>query len=231
MSSVRFGLAAVIVLTFAADISQARSITTYSPADVYHPDSSVLNSNVGLDEGYVIEDFEDETLVPGLSFDPPAAGLDFRVGSVSFWTNDAWDGSQMLINNAGGSATGRPWGNVKFNFAGGIDALGIGISNIQRTASTFWVNGIEQGTLIGDFGAPNGLGRSIYLVIENEVGDDPITSFMYDIKGYSVESVTFDHLALRGLEPESSVPEPSTLMLVGTGALGLWFYRRQQSVL
>jgi len=109
--------------------ANAFTITAYSPIG--------FSDELAGISGFTIEDFEDTTLIPGLSVEwsGPQAGpfttlprvinnSDFR-----FTANNAWDGENMLGNL---NPNSRGYADITtLNFANNATSVGIGISNYQ----------------------------------------------------------------------------------------------------
>jgi hypothetical protein len=79
--------------------AQAVSITFF-PSTVFSSDPTILNQNVGI-TGYTIEDFEDKTLIPGLSITYSGGVSTSTITSLPNLSNtysQIWDGQHTLFN-------------------------------------------------------------------------------------------------------------------------------------
>lgn len=157
------------------------------------------------DLGFVnaaVEDFEDTTLVPGLTYQvqsravPDAAaratlpGL-FDPASDTFgdaFNAGAWDGTRVAINTPDNQShaysDAGQWGRQTFFFAGGVARVGFSLENLQKSP-TLLVNGAMLGTIPTLAGTTNvalGGGRNGYLIVTAE-------------RGERIESVTLDNNA------------------------------------
>jgi hypothetical protein len=207
-----FFLIVATLLVVAHTPACALTLTTY-PASSFSSDTVAMDDALGI-TGYVIEDFEDSILVDGLSV------------TGSYWnaqwaSSGQWDGTRVL----------KSWStnNVTFNIASGATSFGVGLGQFEpysySTNLYVSVNGesTDFGNILTDPNCdPSGPPyRNMYIKIDVGPGEI-IDAVGFDIGG-SVDMVYFDHLAFQ------PVPEPTTMLLLGTGLIGLAGARRRKS--
>ena len=167
-----------------------------------------LDSSVGLSD-FIIEDFEDITLIDGVTLN---VDLDLNShGSGANFFLGAWDGTKALQNELGSSR------DLVISLSG-FDTVAMGISGIHASERIL-VNGIDFGEiddLLGfqsnsDFNA-----RSIFIRADRAPGGPPITEVRIRNDGTSSDFIQIDHLAVW------VVPEPTTLAVFLSG-LGVFF--------
>ena len=205
-------LIALLSVVCMGTTAEAYVIVSFGP-DVYDGGTPAMDAALGI-TGYTIEDFEDSTLVDGLTI----SGFGF-IEYPSNEPQDAWDGTK----------TATFWGVTEaapgaLNFVGGASSVGIGLSSLHNETNLFRVNGGDWITLdltnfpdwaIYNNPDPNQAG---YLRIDQEFGDAPITSI--ELADPQDETLRMDHVAF--------IPEPSTLTMLACAfvALGLLIRRR-----
>ena len=196
--------------------------------------------------GFAIEDFEDNTLLPGLSYiiSNPDGGLFsslpnvFLVSSFAGTANNQWDGSAVLLSNSqnGFPSEGIRGRTITFNINPHTTTFGIGLSNFQSVLSPvdqfpvtdheIFVNGVNLGRL-EDLAAltwvPGRTVRNSYLRLD-ATGAERISSVKFVNLGQTGETdlLAFDHIAIQ------SVPEPTSLLLMFCGVLALALRGRRQ---
>lgn len=203
---------------------RAFTLSTFSPVG--------FSDAVAGITGFTIEDFEDTTLISGLSIEwtspnlgpVPVLPATYDPSGQSFFGN-AWDGSFTLNNTRQGLYLQTPISSTTtFHFANPVTSIGLGISNVQFTganSSTLLVNGVDFADFDTLIPAPilGPTGRSIYLRLDAG-SHETITSI--GIRGGVDDFLTFDRLAVNNA-PSPSVPEPSPLFglifLTGVGVL------------
>lgn len=148
----------MIALALSATASQAPAATVISIAP---------GSEGPAIAGMIIEDFEDVTLVPGLTVEfsvwrnglnlitanPPVAytgtlPATWAPSSNSFPLN-AWDGTRALVNGWNHDWAFPFASSVELRFSPPVASVGIGLGNFQSdvTLHSLFVNGVDQGTL------------------------------------------------------------------------------------
>lgn len=160
-------------------------------ASLYDSDPVVLDTNLGINSSFEIEDFEDGVLLPGLGVSIDGIpGIFQQCGSAV--DDEKWDGDCALQNVANGM-DGR---DVRFDIADGATMFGIGIGHLEQ-ATAIVVNG---SVLVSDIrnlsnwtsGGPNV--RNGYLWI-TATSNNQIYSVEFDGNDAS-DTIFFDHLAI-----------------------------------
>ncbi|NEQ34984.1 MAG: hypothetical protein F6K40_01120 [Okeania sp. SIO3I5] len=206
--------------------ANAFTVTAYSPTD--------FSDELAGISGFTIEDFEDTTLIPGLSVEwsgpqtGPFTTLPRIINNSDYWftPNNAWDGENMLgnFNPSGGYAD-----ITTLNFANNATSVGIGISNYQYNGATLQINGNIYGGLSDFNPVIRGLGKNVYLKIDAQEGE-VINSIGID--GLSGDFIGFDHVAVNSSDNITPVPEPSstaTIIMLGSfGAIATFNRKRKQ---
>ncbi len=156
-----FPLLMGVALMLAGPLAGAQhiSVSSFSTSS-YNSDTAAMDSTLGI-TGYTIEDFEDTTLVSGLS-----VKLDFRSpspNSETTWTTlpgtptslgvDPWDGSHSLASTLdNGDTLNNRAQAVTFLFDSGASSVGIGLSGFQSlnqldypvTDHRLYINGVAM---------------------------------------------------------------------------------------
>ena len=203
--------------------AQAITLTTFSPI-------SFSDAIAGI-TGFQIEDFEDTTLIPGLSVEwaspnlGPVSTLPATYNpNIQGFTGNAWDGN-LTLNNLQQKLWPNPISSTTtFNFFNQPTSVGIGISNLEFTGSNssiLVVNGVDFADFDNFVPAPilGTTGRSIYIRLDANT-NEVINSI--GIRGGSGDFLSFDRLAIKSAaQPPQSVPEPSNILGLGLLGLGL----------
>jgi hypothetical protein len=246
MRSTKLAVAALaVIIPSAVRVATAAPILTFFPNTAYNPNTAVMDATLGT-TGRPTDNFETTTLLPGLTIVLSGGVATTTETSLpalfngdtfsSFTANQAWDGTDTASNAIGNlpNSTTTPTNIanlITFLYAPGTLSFGIGLSNFQSTSplsSQFpltnhelFVNGVDMGvleTLAGSNWSP-GLVRNAYLRIDSTV---PITSVGFEnlLQPPSQQDfLMFDHLTVAA--NVTSVPEPGTLLLLGTVLLGI----------
>lgn len=215
----RFWLLVPILMAIIVGRNASAYVITVSGGSAFSPDEATMNATLGI-TGFDIEDFEDTTLLPGLSESHgPTAIFAPSFDSPS----NAWDGTRTFQL--------RPT-DLTFTYSPGTRSFGIGISNdefIDSLILSFQINGAGPLIDLGSFpnytltsGASNL--RNGYLRIDAEPGDADLTSIRF-IDNAEFDVISFDHLAVQTAVP---VPEPTTTVLLAFGLLAAGYARRSR---
>ncbi len=228
-----------------APSAHAGMILNFFPASVYNSNTPAMYSTLGISGGYMVDDFESGTLLPGLSI-TLAGGV-----PATTWTSSlpnlsnsfdcgipTWDGTHGVTNSVNNmlNSCQVPSGlasTTTFTYAPGTTSFGIGLVNFQSLSSPLFpltdheliVNGTDLGTLeslAGQTWTP-GQGRNAYLRIDATAGTFINSVAFRNLSTGEQDYLVFDTLALAAFEE----PEPATgwLLLLGTVALA-WHFRR-----
>jgi hypothetical protein len=255
MRSTKLAVAAfaVMVMPSAVRVGIAAPILTFFSNTSYNPNTAVMDATFST-TGRPTDNFESTTLLAGLTIvlsggvatttETSLPAL-FNGDTFSpFTQNQAWDGTFTATNALGNlpNSTTTPTNLanlITFNYAPGTLSFGIGLSNFQSTNTPggfavtqheLFVNGVGLGvleTLAGSSWSP-GLVRNAYLRIDN---NSPITSVGFENVNQppaQQDFLMFDHLTVAA--GETSVPEPGTVLLLGTALLGILGYRTTKSL-
>lgn len=208
----QFNLAiASVLLSTLIGSSNANALTikSFSPED--------FSDEVAGISGFTIEDFEDTTLIPGLSVEwtnpqiGPFTTLSSVVNERDAWYTiyNPWDGENFL-----GSANNP----IKFNFSTNPTSVGIGISNYQFLGAKLLVNGAVHGDL-ATWISRRTTGKNAYLRLDADAGQ-----FIHSIgiDGRPGDFIGFDHIAVGDSNNATAIPTPpglGALAVMGTLAI------------
>ena len=210
---------AVLLSFIGINSAQAITLTTFSPIGFSDAIAGIT--------GFQIEDFEDTTLIPGLSVEWASPNLGpvnilpdvVSIGDASYLVNDAWDGISFLTNSRQGFVSLSDITSLKFSNS--LTSVGIGVSNLNFNA-----NLLVNGSFFRSFSSFNpspilGTGiKSIYLRIDAEAGET-INSIGI-AAGSGADFIVFDRLAIKSAaQPPQTVPEPSNIFGLSLLGLGL----------
>ncbi len=195
------------------DVSVAPTVTSFDPSVVFSGTSpaqeAALNAAIGV-TGYIIEDFEDLTLVPGLS----VTGGEFGLNSQATFSNAVWDGTSYYVDQV-------DVGNgLTFSVAGGTSSFGIGMGDIDVSAVRLFVNEQDFGPIMD---LPNWvkLGdnvRDVYVRIDAAPGESINSVRIHQVSGGFNDGIFFDHVAFA--PATFNVPGTAGGTAIGPGAGG-----------
>ena len=239
-----FSFAAFVCLPF-SPASASLIVTSFGPA-AFSANTAAMNSALGI-TGYAIEDFEDTTLINGLSYtlSEPAGGTFNALPNTAStslnaaFSGNQWDGENVLMNNSNNNfpSEGVRTDRVTFDVSGGTLGFGVGLANFQSVDSPIeqfpitnhelFINGQSYGLLENLFGWVGGrTTRNAYLLI-TATDQDVINSVSFRNLTTGAagdhDLLIFDHLAVKA----NAVPEPVTLGLLSLGSLGALGLRRR----
>ncbi len=217
----------VAMFVMGAKQCNADLILNWFGSSAYNTDASQMDFVLGI-TGYEIEDFEDTTLVSGLSYSltNPNAGTftalpNTYVADSNTLGDTEWDGNHVLLGNSNNAfpVEGTRVNEVTFHIPDGASSFGIGLSSFQSLSSPpghfpvtdhrLLLNGVDVGTL-ETLAGPNlspGLDRNTYLRIDGTNGDVIQSVGFANIGGSTVDLLIFDHVAF------APVPDPSALVM------------------
>jgi len=218
----------------------------FEDATSYNANTAQMDLDFGIN-GYLIENFEDTTLINGLSIRYTGNGFNVTQSSlprVLAWptSQSGWDGTSLVTSDPANfpPANGTWPTMVTFTYSPGATSIGIGLGGFQslndsqfpNTDHRLYVNGVQQGTTLenlalahGGLFTSSGFNRNTYLIVYAGIGET-ITSISFEnilsvgSPGTVTDVLFFDHLAVR-----TDVPEPGSLGLLCLGA-GLAFAAR-----
>jgi hypothetical protein len=241
MSSLRNLIVSTVLVAGTLAVAPAEAAITLVPFSptAFSTNEAAMNAALGI-TSYQIEDFEDTELLGSLSYrlGGPAAGTFgalpavFSVSADLAFTNNAWDGSRVLLGNAGNAfpeEVARA-SSVEFLIAGGARSFGVGLSNFQSLSAPrlqfpsndhrLEINGVDFGSLEALAGwVPGRTLHNLYLRIDAS-GSDTINSVSFSNAANGVDLLVFDHVAIQA----APVPVPPALFSFLTG-LCLLSYR------
>jgi hypothetical protein len=188
--------------------------------------------------GYVIEDFEDTILVPGLLIGwdttagavSPAGSIPFTFNPVaqdpfgSAFATGAWDGSNVLVNtrtNQSYSYTATAnWGDILITFTSPATSVGFSLQQNEDDVALYINGGLVGGMQFLTGFIPTG-GRFGYFRIDGLSGNSISTIRLANTRAAYNDGYVIDHLAF------AVVPEPTSYALLTGLCAVLCAWRRR----
>jgi len=225
------GRAIAVVGLLASNPSWGYTINGFAASTTYNPNTAQMDAALGI-TGYVIEDFEDATLVPGLSVEYTHTGLGQMTSLPTICTDNcgapadppyfrrsfashAWDGTFYLY----ALQPATPDSALILRLEGGATSVGVGLSDYHPLTQLWAINGQLVGdmTTVPNIEANDG-GRNAYLRVDAGPGEGLIYSLTF--YHHIADTLEYDHVAFS----PAPVPTPSAWLCLaaGLGALGVW---------
>ena len=205
MKTLRLASFAAVILAVPASDSTAYTISAFAPG-AWSSTEATMKANLGL-TGFTFEDFDDATLIPGLT----VSGHDTMPDTST--TSIAWTSDTGVLDLSDTDA-------IVFTLSPERTLFGVGIGGMTATDWSITVNGVQlvaNALSLAGF-ASDGGGRNGYLIIQPDGGDGPISTVSFSSsESGPQDAVVWDHLTFAA--SSSVVPEPSTFAL---GLIGLW---------
>ena len=223
MSIQKFFIGIAVLLLSTAPYTCAYTVQFISNT-AHSTDLATMNTNLGV-TGYTIENFEDTSLVDGLSIrydsDTPITTLANVYAPIH--SPNTWDGSYALVNDRNNLWGNSSWAmKMGFYIQGGTTSFGVGLANFQSDAThhTLFINGNAWGTIDS---LPN-YATGAYLLngyLKIDAASGELINSISLRNDSSIDGLVFDYVAF------GAVPEPNSLALLGLAAI-LLFFRRQK---
>jgi len=200
-------------------------ISGYGPSS-WNPDVETMDANLGIDETFIIEDFEDPEFVPGLSWSKingdPSVTQPTLVPESTFPGN--WDGVQSLR-----AEHDFIDGDAVFTYSEQLSMFGISISDMTPSCIlSIYVDENLVGTTdtLSEFASDlinqhkNGY---LWIAAEEDESFNEV-SLICD----RTDRFYYDHCALK--TAKAAVPEPGITPLLGMGIFGLLLLGKRKAI-
>ena len=222
---------AAVALTASAIHSGHAASITFFPPTAFSANTATMDQNLGT-TGFVIEDFEDTTLIPGLTISFTGNGYNTTRNDLARTLTRAdtakWDGTHFIDNDPENIEYGNTIpilaARTTFNFPSGVTSFGVGLLSFQSvnppsdqfpvTDHRLYLNGVPFASTLEVLAGANwvgsAFGRNGYLRIDAATGETITSVGFENISGN--DGIIFDHLAV------VPTPEPSCFVLLTLGA-------------
>ena len=194
---------------------QAYTIDVFA-GSVYNTNTATMDAALGIDSSFTIEDFEDTTLIDGLSVQYTDGSTTPHISTAQYY----WDGSKQLENYSSGN-----WKGVRFLFDNPVTTFAVGTSYFDTSNGTDYIYLNGSSTALTNLESysefSTGSTHNLYIIISAEAGDEAISEVFFPSSNNGSDRIDFDHLAI-----QTNVPEASTIALCSLSIIFLLTKRR-----